>query len=158
MITIDTIEQFTAHKTYALIGASKSKNKFGNEIFKELVKKGLTVYQIHKSEPELNNAATFSNLAKLPQKTDALIVVAKPENGVEIVNDAINNGIKYIWFQQGSTNSEAIKLANEHNITTIYGKCILMFMPPVTSIHKFHGTIVKLFNKYPKKEQLKVVK
>lgn len=157
MNTINEINKFFAQKNYAIIGVSKNKKKFGNAIFKELHEK-YTIYQIHSSGAEINNKPTYKTLEDLPEKAEALFVCVKPEKTMDILKQAIDYGIKYIWLQQSSENDEIMDyIKNQTDTTIIYKQCALMFAESSLFIHKFHKGLKKLFGKYPKEEDLKVV-
>jgi len=49
-----------------------------------------------------------------------------------------------------SNTSETAKIANEKKIDLIDKECIFMYAEPVTSIHKFHRTLRKIFGLMPK--------
>lgn len=76
-----------------------------------------------------------------------------PSETENIVKEAKESGIKFIWMQQGSESENAINYCKENGIHVVAGKCILMFVEPVKSIHKFHRWIDKVTGKYPQTEK-----
>jgi predicted CoA-binding protein len=58
--------------------------------------------------------------------------------------------INRVWVQQMSETKDTVKIAAENHVDLISKKCIFMFANPVTSIHKFHRTIVKWLGRLPK--------
>ncbi len=68
----------------------------------------------------------------------------------DVVAEAMSKGIDNIWIQQMSDTPAAIELTRSHPVNLITGECILMHTDPVTGIHKFHRSIMKLFGKYPR--------
>jgi len=150
MITKKQIDSFLEPKKLAIAGVSRNEKKFGSHAYKELKKKGFDVVPINPYMDNLHGDPCYKDVKSLPDSYDRLLIIT-PKSEVEgIVKQAIEKGIKHIWMQQSSDTPEAIGLAKKNDVDLIYGKCIMMFGDPVTSIHKFHRGIAKLFGKYPK--------
>jgi predicted CoA-binding protein len=64
-----------------------------------------------------------------------------------VLEAAAQTGLKNIWLQQGSWSKEVQQTADRLGLQVISKKCILMYAPPVTSIHKFHRTIKSIFGR-----------
>lgn len=131
----------------AVAGASRNPKKFGNIVLKTLKSKGLHVYPLNPNTDQIEGDTCYRNLKDLPANVKNLVVLLKPSQTEKIVREAISNGIKKVWIQQGSETAEAVKTAKEAGITLISGKCILMYADP-SGVHKFHMRINKLFGKY----------
>ncbi len=140
-------EEFLALNTLGIIGVSEKKQKFGNAIFNELKNKNKRIYQIHKSLTLVNDSLCYSSYESLPEKIDGLIISVKSSKVKPIIEEYHKAGVKNFWIQQGSSSEDAIAYCKQNNINFISGKCILMFLEPVTSIHNFHKTLWKWFSK-----------
>jgi hypothetical protein len=140
-------EAFLKLNALAIIGVSEKKTKFGNTIFKELKSKNIDVYQIHKSFKSLNFHPCYTSLTDIPKKVEGIILNVKREKTKSLIEEYFNQGITNFWIQQGSDSLEAREFTTKHSINTIYGKCILMFANPVSSIHKFHRVLWNWFGK-----------
>lgn len=149
MSDLNQIKNFMSVKKHALFGVSRSGKKFGNSILKELSGKGYELVVIHPEVTEINGITCLPDIYALPEPVKSAILVIPPAQVEILLPDLKKAGIEQIWLQQGSQSDQAIKYCSENNITVIYNECILMFAPPVQSIHKFHGWINKLFGKYP---------
>ncbi|MFC1553284.1 CoA-binding protein [candidate division KSB1 bacterium] len=144
-----SIENFFEQKKIAVVGVSRSSKKFGNTIFDGLKSKGFTVYAVNRKTGETDEGI-YPDLKSLPEKADSIIVVVKPEEAVNVVKDAVEQGIRHIWFQQGAGSPEAVEYCRDNGVNVIDNECIFMFAEPVTSIHRFHRGLWKLFGRYPK--------
>jgi predicted CoA-binding protein len=143
------VDNFINQKTFAVVGASRDKRKFGNAIYGELKKKKYKVYPVNSGAIEIDGDKCFANIKDLPEKPDAIILCVKPEKTETIIKEAVEIGIKNIWMQQGSESDEAINLCKANNINLIHNECVLMFMEPVGSVHKFHKFLWRIFGKLP---------
>ncbi len=145
-----SVNQIISQKTFAIVGVSRKKEKFGHSVFTEFKEKGLKVYPVNPNATEIDGQKCYASLKELPEKPDALILTIKPEETEKVVSEAAEAGIRNIWMQNGSESEEAINICNEKNINVVHNQCILMFMEPVHSFHKFHRFFWKLFGQLPK--------
>lgn len=139
------IESFISSKKIALVGFSRSGKKFGNMAAKELVKRGYVIYPVHPDVSEIEGMICFPDLKVLNGKTDALLISIPPTKVSPVLQEAAQNGFRKIWLQQGSWSKEVQETADQLGLQVVCKKCILMYAPPVNSIHKFHRTIKSIF-------------
>jgi len=150
----EIIEEFLNNKTVALVGVSDNPKKWGNSLFKELIKKGYKVYPVNPKTKEISGEKCYPSVKELPQEVENLIL-AVPKNITEqVVKDCLSTGIKRVWMQkgigsEGSTSEEAVKFCKENGIDVVYDLCPMMFIQPV-GFHKIHYFFKKLFRTFPK--------
>jgi predicted CoA-binding protein len=150
MMNKSAIESFLAQKKLAVVGVSRKGNKFGNTIYKDLKSKGYLTFAVNPNQGSIDGNQFYPNLHSLPQKVDGVIIVIPPEEMEKIVQDAVNEGIKHVWIQQGAESDSAIQFCKNNNINVVYGECILMFAEPVAFFHRLHRLVWKLFGKLHK--------
>lgn len=150
MTTKADVEDFLSQEKFAVIGVSRKKSKFGNVIFRELKKKGREVYPINANADTIEDEKCYPDLKSLPEPVGGVIIVVPPAQTEQVVKDAKDAGITRVWMQQGAQSDAAITFCKENNISVVAKECILMFVEPVDSIHKFHRWLWKIFGKLPK--------
>lgn len=143
------VEDFLAQKTLAVVGVSRKKNKFGNAIFRELKQKGYRVFPVNAHADTIEGEPCFHDLKSLPEPVGGAVIVVPPAQTEKIVKDAGEAGISRVWIQQGAQSDAALAYCKENNIAAVSKECILMFVEPVGSIHKFHRWLWKIFGKLP---------
>ncbi|MCX6828878.1 MAG: CoA-binding protein [candidate division Zixibacteria bacterium] len=141
------IENFINQKNIAVLGASPSGKKFGNAIYRELKSKGYQVYPVHPTAESIENDRAYNSLKTLPAEVTAAVFAISPDKALEAVDDAVAHGTKRIWFQQGANFKLAVEKAKAAGIETVTKKCILMYVPPVNSIHAVHRFFAKIFGR-----------
>lgn len=141
-------ESFFKNKNIAVVGVSRNKHKFGYIIFKELNKRNLNPIPVNSNIDEIDRVKCHRSVKDCPEKIDTVITVVPPESTLSIVKESLEKGIKNIWFQQGSESKDAIEYCRQNELNFVAGKCALMYLEPVRSIHKFHRFFAKLFGKY----------
>jgi len=149
MVTKAQVDNFISAKNLAVVGVSRTKRKFGNMAWKELKKKGYSLYPIHYELKEFDGTPCYANLKNIRAQVDGALIVVSPSQTGKVVRDANDAGIKQVWMQQGSESDEALKFCRENNISAIHGECILMFAEPVGFGHNLHRWIWKLLGKLP---------
>jgi uncharacterized protein len=142
------VQDFVNSKRIAVVGVSRKGNKFGNTIATELKGRGYQVSIVHPEAQEIGGERCYPNLAALQGKVDAVLVCVPPKAAGQVVQEAVDAGIKNIWLQQGAQSPESITLAKKLGVTPVEGKCVLMYAEPVQSIHRFHRFIAKLIRQY----------
>lgn len=112
---------------------------------KELLSRGYEVFPIHKVAGEIDGITCSPDLKSLEGKIDALWISISPKDVPAVLEEARQSGIKRIWLQQGAWSKEVQDKIDNLGIPVVTRKCILMYAPPVRSIHKFHRTIKSIF-------------
>ena len=120
------IKDFLAQKTYAVIGASSNEEKYGNVIFKYLVKKGYKVYPVNRRLDILDGVKVYPTLSAIPEKVDVVDVVVPPKITEEVVRECKALGITRVWMQPGAESDEAVKFCKENGIDVVHGACVMM--------------------------------
>ncbi len=149
MYTQKTIDDFLCQESFAVVGVSRSGRKFGNTVFRSLKNNGRSVYPLNPTATMIDGAPCFARLKDLPRKVDGIITTVPPEQTEAIVREAAEVGVYRIWMQQGSESKKAIEFCEQYGIQAIYGRCILMFLEPVASVHRIHRWILRRFHKLP---------
>ena len=141
------IDDFISLKRIAVVGMSRSGKKFGNMAAKELKAKGYEIFSIHPEAQEIDGLTCFPNLKSLSGKVDGVWISIPPIKVSAVLVEAAEIGLKNIWLQQGAWSNEVQETINSLNLPVISKKCIMMYAPPVKSVHKFHRTIKGIFGK-----------
>lgn len=141
----NAIQEFIQGKRFAIVGVSRSGKKFGNTIYAELKARGYQVYIVHPEAQEIGGETCCPNLASLAGKIDGVIVTVRPEQATAVLREAAQAGITRVWLQQGAQSPAVLAVAAELGLTPVAGKCILMYLQPVRSVHRFHRVIAQVF-------------
>ncbi|MEI6455782.1 MAG: CoA-binding protein [bacterium] len=147
--TRQAIDRFLAPKKLAVAGVSRDPKKFGNTVYKELKERGFEVYPINPNIDEVNGEKCYHSIAELPAGVRYLLVITKKPMTLGIVQEAVAKGIDHLWIQQMSETPEVMDFLKDKKVTLVTRECILMWIEPVKSIHKFHRCIRKIFGRLP---------
>ena len=148
--SMQAVNDFVNSKSVAIIGVSRNKDKFGNYLYREMKKKGYTVYAINPNMDMFEGDRCYAGLGALPEKPEAVLMSIQPAATLSVMEEMARLGIKKGWLQQGADSKEGEEKAKELGLELVSGECMMMFMQPVESIHKFHRGFKKLFGQLPK--------
>jgi len=142
------IEAFFSGGAFAVVGVSSDRKKFGNKVYRAMKDRKLEVYPINPRENFVEGDMCYPSVLNLPETVHALIITLKPGLVKEILRDCQHKGIHSVWMQPGSESPEAVAFASTQGIQVIQGRCILMYLEPVRSIHALHRWVEKLTGAY----------
>lgn len=141
MADLKNVEAFLNEKVLAIVGVSRTGNKFGNNVVKELTPKGFKFFPIHHTAEEIQGVKCYRGFENLPEKVGGVIISVKPAETEKVVRQAVAAGIKKIWIQNGAESADAINYCEENDVLLVHKKCLLMFAEPTAFFHKLHRWI-----------------
>ncbi len=123
----ERIAKFLAGKTFAVIGASTDRKKFGNKVLRCYMDNGFTVFPINPKASEVEGLVAYKSLADLPETVHGISIVTPPSITEQVVNEAASLGISHVWMQPGAQSAAAIDSCEEKGISVIAGgPCLLV--------------------------------
>lgn len=121
------IAAFLAAGSFAVVGASVDRAKYGNKVLRCYQQHGLPVVAVNPKGIAVEGAPGHASLRDVPAGVRAVSVVAPPAAAAGIVADAVARGITQLWFQPGAEEPGAIAAARAAGIAVIAGgPCLLV--------------------------------
>jgi len=112
-------------KVWAVVGANQNPEKYGNIIYKKLKSNGYEVYAVNPLYDTIEGDPCYKDLSSLPRVPDVINMVVSPKRAKPVIEEAAKLGIKYIWFQPGTHDSEVLELARNLGLETVQA-CVLV--------------------------------
>lgn len=124
------ISSFLSASTFAVVGASTRREKFGSKVLRCYLQNGKKAIPINPREEEIEGLPCLANLSALshPGET-AVSVITPPAVTIGVLEEAAKLGIKQVWLQPGCENAEVLATAEKVGLlpTLIYGgPCVLV--------------------------------
>lgn len=142
LVDPDVAQQFLARPRIALVGASAAPAKFGHVVFTALREYGYDIVPVNPRAAEVAGVPCHARIDDLPADIDAALIMVPGEAAVQAVNECAAHGIRYVWLfrgaGEGALNERTLAVCREHGLVTVPGACPLMFLPPVTGVHRLH--------------------
>ncbi len=124
-----SIELFFKSDSYAVIGASTNRDKFGNKVLRCYQQNNKTVYPVHPVETEIEGINCYKSVNELPNDVKSISIITPPNLTEKIVDQAHAKGITNIWMQPGAQSDLAIQKCYDYGINVIAdGSCILVVL------------------------------
>ena len=129
MSEADRCEKFFQSQAFAVIGAAKNRDKYGNKVLRCYMQHGLEVYPVNPRACEIEGIACFAAVKDLPDTVQSISIITPPPVTEQVVREAIARGIKNIWMQPGAESPAAIADCRAAGINCIaHGSCLLVHL------------------------------
>ena len=120
-------------KTIAMVGASPDKTKFSYGVLRVLSETGYDMIPVNPRPglEEIRGLKVYPSLAAIDRPVDMVEVFRRPEDLMDVTNEAIAIGAKVLWGQIGVVDHEAAQLAEEAGMQVVMDRCpkIELFRP-----------------------------
>ena len=122
------IDEFLAASSFGVAGASSNREKYGNMVLRAYLQNDRAAIPIHPTESVVEGQTAYPNLSSAPP-IESLSIITPPAVTEQIVQDAIEAGVKHLWMQPGAESQAAIDNAREAGLVVIaQGPCLLVVL------------------------------
>ena len=143
MAKIDNmVQDFLAQKKIAVVGVSDKRETGCNMAYNKFKDSGYQVYAVNPRIATYDGAPCYPDLKSIPEKPDAVFILANPKVTDEIVQQCVDLGVKHVWMHcmmgtkpglaasMTSVSQAAVEKARANGITVIPGSCPNQFLQP----------------------------
>jgi len=143
MSKIDSLVQdFLAQKKIAVVGVSDKRDTGCNLNYQRFKKAGYQVYAVNPRISTFDGMPCYPDLKSIPEKPDAVFILASPKVTEQIVQQCVDLEIKFIWMHcmmgtkpglvpnMTSVSRDAVKICRDNGINVIPGSCPNQFLNP----------------------------
>ncbi len=136
------VHEFLAQKHIAVVGVSDKRETGCNLNYKKFKDAGYTVSAVNPRIDTFEGQACYPDLKSIPDKPDAVFILASPKVSEQIVEECVELGIQHVWMHCAlgtkpgagpaitSVSSAAVEMCREHGIHVIPGTCPAQFLNP----------------------------
>lgn len=125
----EKIAKFLAAPAFGVVGASTSRDKYGNKVLRCYLQKRRRVVPVHPREPVIEGVRCVPSVEDLPADVKSLSVITPPAVTEQVVEQAIARGIENVWMQPGAESAHAIARGEAAGINVIGdGTCVLVVL------------------------------
>lgn len=143
MAKIDNmVQDFLAQKKIAVVGVSDKRETGCNLAYNKFRENGYQVYAVNPRIATFNGAPCYPDLKSVPEKPDAVFILASPKVTDQIVQQCVDLGIKHVWMHcmmgtkpglaasMTSVSRSAVEMCKANGIAVIPGACPNQFLKP----------------------------
>lgn len=136
------VESFLAQKKVAIVGVSDKRETGCNLAYTRFKENGYTVYAVNPRISAFHGDPCYADLKSIPEKVDAVFILASPKVTDEIVQQCVDLGIKHVWMHcmmgtkpglvsgMTSVSPAAVEMCKVNGIAVIPGTCPNQFLKP----------------------------
>jgi predicted CoA-binding protein len=136
------VQDFLAQKKIAVVGVSDKRDTGCNLAYKKLRENGYQVYAVNPRIQAFEGAPCYPDLKSIPDRPDAVFILASPKVTEEVVQQCVDLGIKQVWMHcmlgtkpglaasMTSVSQFAVELCKANGIVVIPGSCPNQFLKP----------------------------
>ena len=136
------VQDFLAQIKIAVVGVSDKRETGCNMAYKKFKESGYQVFPINPRLSTYDGAACYPDLRSVPEKPDAVFILANPKVTDQIVQQCVDLGVKHIWMHcmmgtkpglasnMTSVSQEAVEMCKANGIAVIPGSCPNQFLKP----------------------------
>jgi len=138
----DMVQDFLAQKKIAVVGVSDKRDTGCNLAYNKFKDNGYQVFPVNPRIREFAGAPCYPDLKSIPEKPEAVFILASPKVTENIVQQCVELGVKHVWMHcmmgtkpglaQGMTSvsQDAVRVCRENDIQVIPGACPNQFLKP----------------------------
>lgn len=136
------VQDFLAQKKIAVVGVSDKRETGCNASYKRFKENGYQVYAVNPRLSTYDGQPCYADLKSIPEKVDAVFILASPKVTEQLVQQCVDLGIKHVWMhclmgtkpglQAGATSvsQSAVEMCIANGIAVIPGSCPNQFLKP----------------------------
>jgi len=136
------VQEFLAQKKIAVVGVSDKRDTGCNLNYRKFKDTGYQVFAVNPRISEFEGDPCYPDLKSIPEKPDAVFILASPKVTDEIVQQCVDLGVKHVWMHcmmgtkpglvqsMTSVSQDAVQMCRENGIQVIPGSCPNQFLKP----------------------------
>jgi predicted CoA-binding protein len=132
------ITDFLARKAFVVVGASASREKFGNKVLRWYILNNRPVIPVHPSLLEIEGVkcqksieSAISSFNHDQRDSIGVHFIVPPKVALPYLEECKSLGIKYVWLQPGVESSESVDFGVKNEMKMLHsGPCILRDVYP----------------------------
>ena len=136
------VQDFLAQKKIAVVGVSDKRDTGCNLAYKKFKENGYQVYAVNPRISMYESGTCYADLKSIPEKIDAVFILASPKVTEQVIQQCVDLGIKYVWMHcmmgtkpglaagMTSVSQSAVEMCNANGIVVIPGSCPNQFLKP----------------------------
>ena len=110
----------------AIVGLSPKEARDSNKVARYLLKQGYEVIPVNPGQKEILGKTCYRSLADIPFQVDMADLFLNPVRVPQVVDQAIEMGVRAIWMQLGVVHNEAAQKAEASGIRVVMDRCIMV--------------------------------
>jgi predicted CoA-binding protein len=114
-------------RNVAVVGLSEKPYRTSNAIARALQGFGYKIFPVNPNlEGPVLGEDPHATVEEIPERIDIVNVFRRSEKVLPVARGAVTSGARILWLQAGVVNEDAAKYAEEHGLTVVMDRCIMV--------------------------------
>src|SRR5262245_49458232 len=97
-----TVDDILSKQNFAVVGASRNPEKFGNQVYFTLKRAGYITFPVNPYAESIEGERVYPHLRTITSPIDCVVCVVPPDVTLQAVRDAARHHVPYVWMQPGA--------------------------------------------------------
>ncbi len=136
------VKDFLGQKKIAVVGISNKRDTGCNLAYRKFKENGYQVFAVNPHITAFEGSPVYPDLKSIPEKPDAVFILANPKITEQVVQQCVELGIKHVWMHclmgtkpglaagMSSVSQTAVDLCKANGIQVIPGSCPNQYLKP----------------------------
>ena len=121
--TDQDVDTLLSKKVWAIVGLSNNTERPAYGVAKLLQEKGHRIIPVHPSAETVHGEKGYASIADIPEQIDVVDFFLNAAAAVPVMDQALDMGIKGIWFQLDVVDEAAFERARAVGATMVMDRC-----------------------------------
>jgi predicted CoA-binding protein len=118
--------------TFAVVGVSQDKQKYGYEVFETLMNKGYKVYAVNPKYTSVDEQPCYPSLRALPEKPDVVVMATPPAVTEKVAEACAQMSIGTLWMPPETWTEKSVEICEAHDVQEIHDLCLVFALKSLT--------------------------
>lgn len=109
----------------AIIGASSSRDKFGNKAVRSYASQGHEVYPVNPNEETIEGLTAYKSIKDIEETIDRALLYVPPQVGITVIDDIAEKGVGEVIVNPGAGSPELMARGIELGLKMIEACAII---------------------------------
>jgi len=110
----------------AVVGLSPKESRDSNRVARYLMEQGYEIVPVNPGQREILGRTCYRSLKDIPFQVDMADLFLNPTRVPQVVDQAIEIGVRAIWMQLGVVHNEAARKAKASGTQVVMDRCIMV--------------------------------
>ena len=112
--------------TLAIVGATDNPAKYGYVIYRDLKRKGFSIFPVNRNRETIDGDRAFRTLADIPSTPTVVNIVVPPEETLQVLQQCLELDLMNVWLQPGTESAANLTFLQEHPFSYLANACIMV--------------------------------
>jgi hypothetical protein len=111
--------------TFAVVGVSQDKQKYGYEVFETLMNNGYKVYPVNPKYSSIDEQPCYPSLRALPEKPEVVVTATPPAITEKVAETCAQLSIGTLWMPSETWSERSVKICNTNRVQEVHDLCLV---------------------------------